>query len=203
MPRRLFLLPVLAVGVLAAVAGAWFAHSLDQPPVLASGTWLDRPRGISRFELHDDQGRPFDNDRLNGAPSLLFFGFTNCPDVCPTTLASLAEVLRAKPLRGLKVLFVSVDPERDTPAVLHRYLAAFGGDFTGLTGSLTALAPLARSLSVAYERVPLPDGGYTMDHSAALYLIDPKGRFVAVFTPPFSSRAIAEDLASLQPRFSP
>jgi protein SCO1/2 len=98
---------------------------------------------------------------------------------------------------------VSVDPERDGPAVMHQYVTAFGPEFSGLTGPEAALAPLARSLSVAYQRVALPDGGYTMDHSAAVYLIDPKGRFVAVFTPPFSSHQMALDLASLASRFAP
>jgi protein SCO1/2 len=198
-----FTLAAAAVALLAGGAGLWLAHALDRPPVLQSGTWLDRPRAIAPFELRDDRQRPFTQLDLRGAPTLMFFGFTNCPDLCPTTLATLAEVLRAKPLPGLKVLFVSVDPERDGPAVMHQYVTAFGPEFSGLTGPEAALAPLARSLSVAYQRVALPDGGYTMDHSAAVYLIDPKGRFVAVFTPPFSSHQMALDLASLASRFAP
>jgi protein SCO1/2 len=195
------LLAACAVAAVAAAGGIWLAKTLGRPPVLVSGTWLERPRPIAPFVLRDEHDRPFANDRLRGAPSLLFFGFTNCPDVCPTTLATLAEVLRAKPLPGLHAVFVTVDPERDTAPVLARYLDAFGTGFTGVTGPTAALAPLARSLSVAYERVALPDGGYTMDHSAAVYVIDPQGQFVAVFTPPFSARQMALDLASLERRF--
>jgi protein SCO1/2 len=201
MPRRrspfAIALLTIVVAALAALGGLWLARSLGQTPTLASGTWLDAPRTIAPFELHDDHDLPFGNDRLNGAPSLLFFGFTHCPDVCPTTLATLAEVLRARPVARLRVIFVTIDPERDTVPELHRYVSAFGSEFLGLTGSQQSLAPLTRSLSVAFERIALPGGDYTLDHSAALYVIDSHGRFVAVFTPPFSSQRIAADLASV------
>jgi protein SCO1/2 len=191
------LLAACAVAAIAAAGGIWLAKTLGRPPALVSGTLLERARPIAPFALRDEHDRPFANDRLTGAPSLLFFGFTNCPDLCPTTLATLADVLRAKPWPGLRVVFVTVDPERDSAPVLERYLNAFGPGFTGVTGPTSALDPLAHSLAAAYERVPLPDGGYMMDHSAAVYVIDPQGRFVAVFTPPFSTKQMTLDLESL------
>jgi protein SCO1 len=190
----------VAVALTAALAGAWLARSLDRPLVLTSGTWLPEARSLAPLQLTDQRGRPFDNASLRGHPSLVFFGFTHCPDVCPTTLAMLARVLRATPLPGLRLVFVSVDPQRDTPPVIATYLHAFSADFIGVTGAAPALEPLYRSLSVAAQRVDLPDGGYTMDHSANIYLLDPQGRFVAVFTPPFAAAGIAADLRSVQGR---
>jgi protein SCO1/2 len=186
--------------VAAGVAGAWLAHELREPPVLVAGTWLEPSHEIAGFALTDDHGRDFGLTQLRGAPVLMFFGFTNCPDVCPATLATLADVLRRKPVPGLRVILVTVDPERDSPLALNRYLKAFGQDFIGLTGAASALAPLHRELHVASEPERLPDGSYTMNHSTAVYLIDGRGRFVAVFTPPFTSAQLAGDLASLRTR---
>ena len=190
-----------AVALLAALSGAWLARYLERPPTLESGTWLPQGRPIAPFALIDQRGGRFDNSSLRGHPSLLFFGFTNCPDVCPTTLAMLANVLALAPLPGLKLVFVSVDPQRDTPALLARYLRAFSADFIGITGAAPALEPLSRSLSVAAQRVNLPDGSYTMDHSANIYLLDPEGRFAAVFTPPFDRARLTADLRKLKSRY--
>ena len=108
---------LVAAAVCAAFAGFWLAHQLDrQAPELASGTWLPRARAVADFHLLDTTGRPFTRADLTGTPALVFFGFTHCPDVCPTTLVKLAQVRRLAGLAGLKVLFISVDPERDTPA---------------------------------------------------------------------------------------
>jgi protein SCO1/2 len=183
------------LAVCAAAAGLWLARELDHSaPELASGTWLPQARSIGSFSLTDDQGKAFTEQRLSGAPTLVFFGFTHCPDVCPTTLVTLAEVKRAAPMPGLRVLFVSVDPARDTPAVLGRYVRAFDPGFTGLTGSERAIGELAARLGVAYERVDLPGGDYTMDHSAALFLLDATGRNVAIFTAPFAAASLIADL---------
>jgi len=161
---------------------------------LASGTWLPRARTLAEFHLQDLSGRDFGLDNLRGHPSLVFFGFTNCPDVCPTTLATLAQVQLQPPLAGTRVVFVSIDPERDTAAALQVYLDAFSKDFIGLRGDQASLAPLLRSLSAIAVREPLPGGGYTMDHSATLYLLDTHARLVAVFSPPFSVARLAGDL---------
>jgi protein SCO1/2 len=193
MNRRPVLL-LLSLGVVAVAAGALLAHLLGAGVKLQSGTWLPRPRTLAEFRLQDMSGRDFDLQNLHGHPSLLFFGFTHCPDVCPTTLATLAQLQRQAALPAAEVVFVSIDPERDTSAALHAYLGAFSDRFIGLRGDRTALAPLLKSLNAIAVREDLPGGGYTMDHSATLYLLDSDGRLVAVFSPPFSTAALAADL---------
>ena len=181
--------------VCAALAGFWLAHELDSSaPDLASGTWLPRPRPIADFELTDHLGRPFTAAALQGRPSLVLFGFTHCPDVCPTTLVELARVKQAAALPGVQVLFVSVDPERDTPTALGLYVHAFDPDFIGLTGEASAIKRIATEFGVAVSRVDLSGGDYTMDHSAVVFLLDRRGRMVGVFTPPFDIERMAQDL---------
>ncbi len=168
---------------------------MQQSPVaLASGTWLPQPRALAPFQLSDAAGAPFTNARLAGHPTLLYFGFTHCPDVCPTTLAALAQVQKARPLPPLQFVFVSIDPDRDSAPLLRAYLGAFDPQFIGVRGPGTALAPLLRSLSAIAVRQDLPGGDYTMDHSATLYLLDTHARLVAVFSPPFSVAALSADL---------
>lgn len=185
---------LLSLGVAAIAAGALFARMLNGGVSLDSGTWLPRARTLAEFHLQDMSGREFDLNNLRGHPTLLFFGFTNCPDVCPTTLSTLAQVLRQAPLPGAQVVFVSVDPERDSAASLQAYLGAFDSNFIGVRGERAALAPLLRSLNAIAVREDLPGGGYTMDHSATLYLLDTQARLVAVFSPPFSGTRLAADL---------
>jgi protein SCO1/2 len=178
-----------------AIAGYWLARELDSSNVaLASGTWLPAPRELGSFALTDQSGAPFTQSQLKGALSLVFFGFTNCPDVCPTTLLKLAQVRRAAALPGLRVVFITVDPARDTPALLAQYVHAFDSDFIALTGSTPQIAALAQRFGVAFERVELPGGGYTMDHSATVFLLDRQGRIAAVFTPPLDAQQLAGDL---------
>jgi len=195
---------ILLTGLVSLTAGVLLARMLAQKPVtLQSGTWLPQARAVAPFALTDLQGRPYSNAALAGHPSLLFFGFTYCPDVCPTTLAVLREVQQQHPLAHLQVLFVTVDPGRDTPAMLAHYLNAFSPDFVGLYGSDAALAPLLRSLGAIAVRQPLPGGGYTMDHSATLYLLDARGRMAAVFSPPFAAAGLAADLRRAAPALTP
>ncbi|HEV7985141.1 MAG TPA: SCO family protein [Steroidobacteraceae bacterium] len=193
MNRRSVLL-LLALGVLAVGAGALLAHRLGTGVALQSGTWLPHPRPLAEFHLQDMADRNFDLNNLRGHPTLLFFGFTNCPDVCPTTLATLAQLQRQAPLRGAEVVFVSIDPERDSAGALRAYLGAFSDKFVGVRGDRASLAPLLKSLNAIAVRDNLPGGGYTMDHSATLYLLDTGGRLVAVFSPPFSAASLASDL---------
>lgn len=187
--------------VAAVVAGFWLARELHRPaPSLASGTWLPQPWSVGDFALVDDAGRPFTRRELVGHPALVFFGFTHCPDVCPTTLAMLAQVKKAAAIGGLQVWLVSVDPQRDTPQVLHRYVQAFDPQFGGVTGNQTEVARLAKDFAVAVNRVELPGGDYTMDHSAAVFLLNDHAQRVAVFTPPFDAAKIAADLRSVASR---
>jgi protein SCO1/2 len=201
MNSRRPLLWLIAAALLAAAGGAALSRMLAQKqPRLHSGTWLPQRQLLSPFTLSDLHGKRFDNAALVGHSSLLFFGFTSCPDVCPTTLAALAPLLRQPPLPDLQVLFVSVDPGRDRPEVLRPYLASFDARIVGLTGNEAALAPLLHSLGAIAERIALPDGSYTMDHSATLYLLDPQGHMAAVFSPPFTSASLRADLEQLAQR---
>jgi protein SCO1/2 len=184
----------VSLGAIAIIAGALLARLLGGAVPLTSGTWLPRARPVAEFHLQDLSGGQFTRDNLRGHPTLLFFGFTSCPDVCPTTLAMLAQLQRQPPLPGTRVVFVSIDPERDSSALLQVYLGAFSKDFIGLRGDQAALAPLLKSLNAIAVRENLPNGSYTMDHSATLYLLDRDARLVAVFSPPFSASALATDL---------
>jgi len=163
---------------------------------------------VSDFQLSDSEGRPFTKQNLLGQPSLVFFGFTHCPDVCPTTLALLANVQKQAvqqhpAMAGIKVALISVDPERDTPEQLGSYIASFRGDLIGLTGSASEIVKATRAFGVAAARVDLGGGNYTMDHSAAVFVLDSRARIVAVFTPPLSAPALSRDLARLAPVLNP
>ena len=193
-------LTVAAAALCAALAGYWLAQQLDRAsPRLASGTWLPRPKPVGEFRLTDTTGRDFTRRDLGGAPTLVFFGFTHCPDVCPTTLMKLAQVRKRAGLEGLRVLFVSVDPQRDTAALLGLYLHAFDPAFLGLTGEPGPILTLAANFGVGASRVQLPGGDYTMDHSAVLFLLDARARIAAIFTPPFEVPALAADLRRAAP----
>ncbi len=183
------------IGAAAVLTGVLLARMLGANSVpLESGTWLPQSRPLAEFHLQDLSGAAFDLNSLRGQPTLLFFGFTNCPDVCPTTLATLTQVQRAAPLPGTRVVFVTIDPERDSAANLQVYLGAFSKSFIGARGDAAALAPLLKSVGAIAVRENLPDGSYTMDHSATLYLLDTRARMVAVFSPPFSAPKLTADL---------
>lgn len=195
---------VAAVAVIAAVAGAYLARMSRQAdaPVLESGTFLPAPKVLADFQLVDTNGAPATLATLRGHATLVFFGFTHCPDVCPTTLALLSDVqkqaiARDARLTGLKVALISVDPERDTPAQLGSYIASFKGDLIGLTGSVPGIVGVSRDFGVASSKVDLGGGNYTMDHSATVFAVDAAGRVVAVFTPPFRAAALRDDIVRL------
>jgi protein SCO1 len=197
--RRVWVLGVVVLAACAALGGFFLARQLDrETPVLASGTWLPRPKRIESFELIDAKGRPYTNADLTSAPTLVYFGFTRCPDVCPTTLVKLAQALKQAALGPLRVVFVSVDPERDTPAVVGLYAHAFDPSFQGVTGKPGEILKVAKNFAVAVNRVDLPGGDYTMDHSAVIFLVDARG-IEAIFTPPFEVPALAKDLRSAAP----
>ena len=199
-----------AIAVVAAFAGVYVARMLNQPavPSLESGTSLPQARVLPDFNLVDTQGQATSPASLRGHPTLVFFGFTHCPDVCPTTLALLANVQKQAvqqhpAMAGIKVALISVDPERDTPEQLGSYIASFRGDLIGLTGSASEIVKATRAFGVAAARVDLGGGNYTMDHSAAVFVLDSRARIVAVFTPPLSAPALSRDLARLAPVLNP
>lgn len=196
-PRRFW----LALVVLAATAGVVTAVLLLRPPAppsLERATLLQTPRAVPAVLLADHRGVPFDRGSLAGHWTVLFFGFTHCPDICPTTLVTLAEVRRnlsdLPPRDQPGVVLVTVDPARDTPEVLASYVGHFGGGITGVTGSLAGIEELTQGLGVVMQaRPPAADGSYTVDHTAALFLIDPSAAFAAVFGSPHEAGIIARD----------
>lgn len=147
---------------------------------------LLRPREIDRqivggpFRLKSQTGQIIDGGALKGAPYAIFFGFTHCPEICPTTMMDMQRLIdRLGPqAKDFKVYFVSVDPERDTPEILRSYLGAFEPYMVGLTGSPDEIAAVAKTFRVYYRKVPTSDGDYTMDHSAVVYLMGADGKFV-------------------------
>jgi len=200
--NRIGRIAVIGFALLAGVATAWYTMRSEAPPVLAHATLFNAPRPLPEFELVDHAGRRFDRERLQGRWHFLFFGFTHCPDVCPTTLATLAgvrAVLRDLPASARPgVVLVSVDPARDTPEALARYVPHFDPEFVGVTGAAAAIAALTKEIGVAVVMgEPGDDGEYTVDHTAALFLVDPDGAWTAVFGTPHSVDTIARDYRAI------
>jgi protein SCO1/2 len=170
-----------------------------QPPLaLASGTILAPARPLADFSLLDNHGRSFGPVNLRGHWSLMFFGYTNCPDYCPTTLTTLAAL--EKQLRtdatpaAPQVIFVSVDAKRDTPERLNQFVPNFDQDFIGLTAATQpAIEALAKQWGVAVNIQYAADGNYIVDHSAIMFVIDPSGRLAAILTGPFTLDALHSD----------
>ena len=146
------------------------------------------------FKLVDQNGNTITDADIKGRPFLVFFGYTHCPDVCPTTLFDVSEVMRAlgKDADLTGALFITVDPERDTPAVIKDYLSSFDPHLRGATGDRAAVDSVEKAYRVYAKKVPTEGGDYTMDHTALVYLMDKQGRFVA----PFSLKRRPEDAAA-------
>jgi protein SCO1/2 len=151
------------------------------------------------FNLVDQNAKPITDQDLKGHPFLVFFGFTHCPDVCPTTLFEVSEILRAAGpgAKDARALFITVDPERDTPAVLKDYLASFDPRVIGVTGDSEAIAAVIKSYRVYAKKVPTENGGYTMDHTAIVYLMGKDGRFIV----PFNMKRRPEEAAEALKRY--
>jgi protein SCO1 len=186
--------------VIALATGYWLSdYLLGRPPDLSGlhATVLSQPRDLQPFTLVEHTGKRFDNRALLGRWSFIFFGYTHCPDVCPTTLSVLNSVARKLESHEnpLQFVFISIDPGRDTPEKLGQFVSYFNGTFIGVTGSDDAIHALTRQLGVIFARVEENSGtaDYLMDHSASVLLFDPAGRFHAVFTPPLDASEIASD----------
>lgn len=186
----------------AVLGGIFSGLFLLRPQVveISSGTLLKTPKVIDPFTLTSGNSATFSNAELLGHWTVVFPGFTFCPDVCPTTLTELKAVNAKLGEVAAKVRFVflSVDPARDTPDRLWKYVMFFSPDFVGLTGDEATLEKLGANIGYVYTKVPgaTPDS-YTMDHSTALILINPQGQVAGYLTPPFKPDAMAEDLRKL------
>ncbi len=191
---------LVSVLLLAAGTGALVARQHLQPPAaaeLVSGTRLIPPRELAEFSLVSHRGQPFRREALNGQWTLMFFGFTHCPGICPATLATLVDV--RKRLHRLEVgdqpriVLVSVDPARDTPEQLAGYVAQFDPSLVGVTGPSATIDEFAASFGIAHRKIPTSGEDYMVDHSAVVWLLDPQARQAAVFSPPHGADRLATD----------
>ncbi len=185
--RTLLLAAAFVAGLASIACVLVIVTALQTPSVTAAAVG-------GPFSLTDHNGRTVTDQNLKGRPFLVFFGFTHCPDICPTTLFEVSEVLRrlGPDAGGARGVFVTVDPERDTPAVLKDYLASFDPHLIGLTGSREDVDKMVKAYRAYSRKVPGKDGDYTMDHTALVYLMDKQGRFVA----PFNLRRKPEESAA-------
>ena len=193
------------IAVFAMLAGTWSALQLRERAGHVdelAATRFPVARDISAFELVDHHGESFANANLKGGWSFLFFGYTHCPDVCPTTLSVLNSVAQqlGNDRRDVRFVFISIDPERDTPDQLARFVSYFNGDFIGVTGKPEAIERLTKQLGVLFMRVPTAEnpGSYLMDHTAGVFLVDPEGKYRAVFMPPLTAKNIVEDFSKIR-----
>ena len=183
---------ILIAFILLVVYG--FSWRMNQPVIMSKeqlqingAIVLDKPRIFSDFELEDHRGEVFNLDRMKGIWTIVFFGFTHCPDICPTTLAMLNETyskLKASEKELLQVVMISLDPERDTVEKLAEYVPYFNPEFTGVTGNKHLIRRLTAELNVAYNQVPLSGDDYTVDHSTQLILVNPMGHYHGFFKAP-------------------
>ncbi len=201
-----FLLAVPAlIGGLLATLYFYFPNAIgrSQDPVTVESDRVSEPRQLNAFSLTDHLGRPYDNQRLQGHWTFMSFGYTSCPDICPTTLTIMSAVsnrVRAQKHHApFQVVFVSIDPERDTLERLAEYVTYFDPEFLGVTGTEAELQPLTHPLGILYQRVETQDSAmvYVMDHTASIILIDPQGRFFAYFLHPHDAEAITRDFLTI------
>jgi len=186
------------IGVLILVSSVLVGMAFRNPPKGVAGSLVGAQIG-GKFTLIDHEGKPFTDADLKGKWHLVFFGYTHCPDICPTALNDLSvalDQLGAK-AREVGIVFISVDPERDTPVALKAYIESFGGPIVGLTGTADEVAAAAKNYHAYYAKHPTASGGYDMDHSAVIYIMDPQGRFTATLGPEDTPDTMATRLRKL------
>jgi len=193
------ILMIIGLATLAVVTGVWLQLRMSAPavPPETNATLLRTARPIDEVRLQDTLGNEFHIQQLQGRWSLVFFGFTHCPDVCPTTLTILAQVARGlsdlPEAQRPRLVFVTVDPERDVPAVIKGYVEHFDKNMIGLTGELSQVEALTAQLGVAFQKVPLDQGDYSMDHSAAILMLNPDAQLNAIISAPHTVEGISDD----------
>lgn len=200
--RARHLLPAVPIA-LALLAAVWLAVHVIRPPAEPEfATVLPEPKPLPAFSLVDHEGRPFTRERLEGRTSLVFFGFTHCPDICPLTLGQLASARRelaagapeGSPLP--QIVFVSVDPERDTPSKVAAYVQHFGQDIVGVTGPVDDLRTLTEPLGIFFEKRGTGDD-YAVSHSTAVLVVGPNAALEALFSTPHRVESFVHDVPLL------
>jgi protein SCO1/2 len=198
MSKNTFLAIAIVLALAAAVAGAWFAARLGTPELPEHARMLSTPRPIPAVPATDHTGAPFGAADFEGRWTVAFFGFTYCPDICPTTLHLLADARRMlddlPQMDRPEILMISVDPGRDSPERLAEYVPYFHPEFRGLHVEAQHLPELTRSFGAAYAYSPLGNDNYTVDHTASIFLVDRQGHVAAVFPTPHTAAGIASDL---------
>lgn len=194
--KRGIWITVASILVVIIVFFGLFLHKILSPRILsdaelrANGAFVfEQPRLIGEFQLVDHDGEAFTLADLKGQWTIAFFGFTHCPDICPTTLVTLNRMMDSldeSVRERTQVIMVSVDPARDTPEHLAEYMSYFNSEFTGVTGEFLEIMRLTRQLGVAFNKVALDDD-YTVDHTSNLALINPEGQYQAFYRPPFEA----------------
>ncbi len=197
MSSREFFIAVVALGAIG--TGTWLSFSIMSPPPTAqTATVLPAPNPIADFELVDQAGETIGRDVFEGHWNLVFFGFTHCPDICPLTLRVLSAAQATLAEDGAeslpRIVLVSVDPERDTPEILGDYLEHFGAGHLGITGSLEGVRQLTAGLGIFFQKSATSGDNYSVDHSAAVLVINPRGEFHAVFGAPHKAENYVHDM---------
>src|SRR6516162_4126816 len=197
-PPRFLLVAAVLAGLVIIGTGTFLVLALRDTPRGATGTALASAIG-GRFQLVDQNGKTVTDTDLKGKWSLIYFGYTHCPDACPTALNDISIALsELGPKRdAVRPVFITVDPERDTPETLKAYVTSFDAPILALTGTADQVATAAKGYRVYYAKHPEAGGDYSMDHSSVIYVMDPQGRFTASFTHESSPEQIAERLKKL------
>jgi len=197
------LLLFLFWGLVLAAVFYWTLPDKTVPPEL-QGVLRPSPKTLQAFELSDQYRQPFSREQLQGKWSFVFFGYTYCPDICPTTLYTLTGVFRklqagAQEPADIQVIFISVDPQRDTPEVMQNYLHHFNEGFLGITGAQQDIDQLAGQFGAGYMREEeTAQGQYLVSHTSSIFLIDPRVRLLGAFSPPHDSDTIASQFLQIQ-----
>ena len=189
---------VIGVGIWVGWAAPFFGNSAAPE---AAGIVFEDPQKIDTVQLIDHKGKEFDVDRLQNRWSLIYFGFTNCPDLCPLTLTQFAKVdeeLGTEPTPPIQYIFVSVDPDRDTPDRLGAYVEFFLPELIGVTGNSVDLENFASQLAVGFKAHSDKGENYPVDHSNAILLVNPAAEFQAVLTAPHTAERMAADFRAIQ-----
>jgi protein SCO1/2 len=192
--NRQILIPYLLLA--AAVAGGVLWHESEKVPGLGRVVSTGQADIGGPFRLTDHTGKSVSDADFRGRYMLIYFGYSFCPDVCPTTLAVIAQALDKAGDRAARVtpIFITIDPERDTPKVLADYMKAFGPAFVGLTGSVAQIQEVEKKYRVYAVKKPLAGGNYGMDHSSVLYLMGPDGKLISFYDEAISPDDLAKDL---------
>lgn len=204
--RTLFWISIALLAMMAGLLLAKYLAPSPKPlPILSEGTFLPNARNLSPFQLVDYDGNPFGPAQLQDKWSFVFFGYTNCPDVCPATMYQFQQIAKglqqdARLDASTRFVFISVDPDRDTPQFLKKYVQYYNPAFLGVTGADSELLSLSREMGVIYLRMPNDDNAedYLIDHSAAILLTNPAGQLAAFFSAPHHASAIISDYKAIR-----